>query len=274
MYTGMSIGLTLGVMFGALYKGDLFYSTLLSIGIGSAAGLLIGLIHSPLSSIEGLMAGLMGGMMGAMLGEMISPNESIVILKVLSVLSLSSIFLFFIFPLTKPEQNLITKKWLFKPLIVFVTFLIFLVSSELIFKSATMPYAESPKEQTGYQSQYTHNSSNQHEEIHTINIIASDMRYQPSTLTVAKGTTARIVLQNDDQVEHDIEIKGITANITDSPGGGGHDHSSSNESFHLHAQANSSNQLEFLPSEKGVYEFFCTIPGHKEKGMTGLLIVT
>ncbi|MFP3361613.1 plastocyanin/azurin family copper-binding protein, partial [Planococcus sp. SIMBA_143] len=46
-----------------------------------------------------------------------------------------------------------------------------------------------------------------------------------------------------------------------------------NESFHLHAQANSSNQLEFLPTEKGVYEFFCTVPGHKENGMTGTLIV-
>ncbi|WP_201715556.1 cupredoxin domain-containing protein [Rossellomorea arthrocnemi] len=211
------------------------------------------------------MAGLMGGMMGAIFGEMISPNESIVILKILSVLSLSSIFLFFIFLRAKPDQYLITKKWLFKPLIVFVTFLIFLVSGELIFKSATMPYADSPKEQTGHQSQYIHNSSNQHEGIHTINIIASDMRYQPSTLTVAKGTTVRIVLQNDDQVEHDIEIKGITANFTDSPGGGPDHSSQSNKSFHLHAQVNSSNQLEFHSAEKGVYDFSAPSLGIKKK---------
>ncbi|WP_201715557.1 hypothetical protein [Rossellomorea arthrocnemi] len=46
MYTGMCIGLTLGVMFGALYQGDLFYTTLLSIGIGGTVGLMIGVIHS------------------------------------------------------------------------------------------------------------------------------------------------------------------------------------------------------------------------------------
>lgn len=273
MYTGMCIGLTQGVMFGALYQGDLFYSTLLSMGIGGTVGLMIGIIHSPLSSIEGLMAGLMGGMMGAMLGEMISPKESIMILKILLVLSSCSIFLFFIFPRTKSKQYLITKKWLFKPLVVFVSIIIFFVSGELFFKSAAMPYEESPKEQSGHQSQPNHKSSIQPEKIHTINIIASDMRYQPSTITVEKDTTARIVLQNDDQVEHDIEIRGITANVPDSPGGHDHHSSQSNDSIHLHTQANSSNQLEFSPAKNGIYEFFCTIPGHKEKGMIGMLIV-
>jgi uncharacterized cupredoxin-like copper-binding protein len=273
MYTGMSFGLTLGVMFGSLYQGDLFYSTLLSMGIGGIAGLLIGIIHSPLSSIEGLMAGLMGGMMGAMLGEMISFKESIMILKILSGLSLCSIFLFFIFPRTKPEQDLITKKWLFKPLAVFITIFAFFFSGELLFKSTASPHSESTKEQTEHQSHPDHNGSNQTGDIHTINIIASEMRYLPSTVTVVKDTPARIVLQNDDQVEHDIEIKGITANAPNSNGGHAHHSSISNESFHLHAQANSSNQLEFLPTEKGVYEFFCTVPGHKENGMTGTLIV-
>jgi uncharacterized cupredoxin-like copper-binding protein len=276
MYTGMSIGLTLGVMFGALYQGDLFYSTLLSMGMGAAAGMLIGIIHSPISCIEGLMAGLMGGMMGAMLGEMISTNESILILKILSVLSLCSIFLFFVFQRTTPQQYLITKKWLFKPMTVFVVILAFLIIGELLFKPASLPHTELPKDQTGQQSQHNHNSSNSSnhsEEAQIIKIIASDMRYQPSIITVSKDKTSTIVLQNDDQIEHDIEVKGITANVPGSPDGHDHHSSQSNGSLHLHAQANSSSKLEFFPTEKGVYEFFCTVPGHKESGMSGTLIV-
>jgi uncharacterized cupredoxin-like copper-binding protein len=33
------------------------------------------------------------------------------------------------------------------------------------------------------------------------------------------------------------------------------------------------NQLEFTPTAAGTYEFWCTVPGHKEAGMIGKLIV-
>jgi uncharacterized cupredoxin-like copper-binding protein len=31
--------------------------------------------------------------------------------------------------------------------------------------------------------------------------------------------------------------------------------------------------LEFTPTKPGTYEFICTVPGHKEAGMVGALIV-
>ncbi|WP_409254055.1 cupredoxin domain-containing protein [Bacillus sp. SCS-153A] len=270
MYSGMSIGLTLGVMLGALYQGDLYTSTLFSIGAGAVIGFLIGIIHSTLSSIEGLMSGLMGGMMGAMLGEMISTSESIMIIKFLLLLSVISVFLYFILPQTKPAESLASKGWLFKPLAAFLVIGAIFVFSEKLFSSAPLQNLKAPADENHHESapQHHHNNTKKPEEKQTIKIIASDMRYQPSIVTISKDTAVKFVFQNQDNVDHDIEIKTKTT-----AAGQGHGHHTSQGSFHLHAEANSSSQQDFLPAEKGVYVFYCTIPGHKENGMTGTLIV-
>jgi len=72
-----------------------------------------------------------------------------------------------------------------------------------------------------------------------------------------------------DNVEHDIEIKGI--DITNLSGATGHLHS--NAALHLHVPPKSQNQIKFIPLETGQYQFYCTIPGHREAGMTGIMKV-
>jgi uncharacterized cupredoxin-like copper-binding protein len=32
--------------------------------------------------------------------------------------------------------------------------------------------------------------------------------------------------------------------------------------------------IEFTPSQPGEYEFFCSVPGHKEAGMRGTMVVS
>jgi uncharacterized cupredoxin-like copper-binding protein len=39
------------------------------------------------------------------------------------------------------------------------------------------------------------------------------------------------------------------------------------------AAGGQSAMLEFTPSKPGTYEFWCTVAGHKEAGMTGTLVV-
>ncbi|MCH7860368.1 MAG: multicopper oxidase domain-containing protein, partial [Proteobacteria bacterium] len=41
-----------------------------------------------------------------------------------------------------------------------------------------------------------------------------------------------------------------------------------------HAMPGTTASVIFTATEPGEYEFFCTIPGHKEAGMVGRLIVT
>lgn len=43
--------------------------------------------------------------------------------------------------------------------------------------------------------------------------------------------------------------------------------------LHFSAPAGETRSITFTPTEAGTYEFVCTVPGHKEAGMTGTLIV-
>lgn len=52
------------------------------------------------------------------------------------------------------------------------------------------------------------------------------------------------------------------------------ENTTSSADFHLHASAQEQTKLTFTPVQESSYELYCTIPGHKEKGMIGLLIVT
>jgi len=42
---------------------------------------------------------------------------------------------------------------------------------------------------------------------------------------------------------------------------------------HGASPAGANNSVKFTPSEPGEYELLCTVPGHKEAGMTGTLAV-
>ncbi|WP_282155978.1 plastocyanin/azurin family copper-binding protein [Cytobacillus gottheilii] len=269
MVMGMNIGLTAGVLFGSLYQGDLYSSTLISIAVGAIGGIACGISFGTLSSIEGFMSGLMGGMMGAMLGEMISHEQSTVMLNILLTLTTSSLLLFYILPNSKGCENKVSKKsWFLKPLLTFVLLLSFLLfGNQLDNNLALSDSSISDKHNHGNQ-----NDSKLEEAQNVIlNVHPSDFSYSPSEIIVEKNQATSITLNNHDQIDHDIEIKNIS--FQESSNSQHTEHTTGGADFHLHASANSSADITFTPTKTGIYEFYCTIPGHKESGMTGKLIV-
>jgi uncharacterized cupredoxin-like copper-binding protein len=265
MFLGMNIGLTAGVLMGNVHQGNLFYSTLLSMAIGMLAGSLCGLAFGVLSWLEGLMAGLMGGMMGAMLGEMITANQSLIITKILLTLSISSIFLFAIFKQPTSKSNG-KKIWFLKPIITFILVASYLIGGQYLqSESGDLITMDSPSNHNQHGSKINKGKSP------IIDIEASDMTYFPSSLDVEKGKPVTLVFRNKDQIIHDIEVNSksfeIVNNTTD------HQHDNPTSSLHLHAKPNSNETLTFIPMEEGTYEFYCTVPGHKESGMVGKLVV-
>ncbi|MCM3124797.1 MULTISPECIES: hypothetical protein [unclassified Mesobacillus] len=145
MYFGMNTGLTSGILLGAIYRGDLFSSTLLSILIGGVSGCILGASYNTLTSIEGLMSGIMGGMMGAMLGEMLPPEKSFVFINIFLAFSLSSLFLF------KVHMNhssvIKSLKDLIKPAIVFILLTLYLLSGNLLEEQWIHDLQHSPEQQ-------------------------------------------------------------------------------------------------------------------------------
>jgi uncharacterized cupredoxin-like copper-binding protein len=257
MCLAMNIGLTAGVLFGSIYQGDIFISTIVSMFIGMIVGLLCGMGLGLLPSIEGTMAGLMGGMMGAMLGAMIQVSQISIILIILLTFSLSSMLLFLILPGKDNQADRIYKmSWLLKPFTILVV-----VSAYLLygFNLSKEVYIKNKKTKD--------NAGNQN--VMTINIETKGNKYKPSSFIIRKNLQVSLILKNMDNTEHDIEIEDIA--IKNLSGNAGHQHS--NAAFHLHVPPTSQNIIEFIPLETGIYQYYCTIPGHKEAGMTGVMKV-
>jgi uncharacterized cupredoxin-like copper-binding protein len=86
-------------------------------------------------------------------------------------------------------------------------------------------------------------------------------------------------LENEGVLEHDFTIMTLPhSGEVVSVGHDDSDHDMSNldmtPEVHVAAAAGEQGTLEFTPAEPGSYEYFCSVPGHKEAGMVGALTVT
>lgn len=263
MYYAMNVGLTAGVLYGVLHQGNLFFSTLAAMAIGMLAGTLCGLCFGMLSIIEGIMAGIMGGMMGAMLGEMIQPDQSNLFIQFFLLLSVSTVFIILIATSAKdtPVQS---KQWMLKPLSLLVACVLFLViANSYTTKNGTLPQVTHNNHGSASESVDRHDQQ--------ITVVTKEMKYSLNEILVEKNVPVILTMDNLDTVEHDIEIR------TDAfmeLGDSHQHHGASNNWLHLHTAPFAKETLRFQVEESGVYEFYCTIPGHKEQGMRGQLIVS
>ena len=87
----------------------------------------------------------------------------------------------------------------------------------------------------------------------SVSITGSEFKFSPNIIQVPVGQKISLRLNNSGSVEHDLTIPG--------PG------------FSLPARAGQSATGEFTFDKPGVFEFICSIPGHKDAGMKGTLMV-
>jgi uncharacterized cupredoxin-like copper-binding protein len=114
-------------------------------------------------------------------------------------------------------------------------------------------------------------------------IKASDqLRFEPSNLTVKVGDTVRIRLDNTKGATlHDLSIDAIPAskvNVGESSEHAGHGApivvgTPSASQLHIAAAAGKSAVVEFVPTQPGRYAFYCSVSGHRQGGMEGVIIV-
>ena len=263
MFLGMNVGLTAGITFGSVYQGDLFLSTILGMVFGILAGSLCGACFGLLSSLEGIMSGLMGGMMGAMLGEMIATEQANVFIKIFLLFSFCTIFLTIILSTSK-RATIKNNEWLLKPILtsLMIGFVLFSGNSLSLEKAESKSMEE--------QEQDIHKVPHKLSESKKVVIETSDLNYSPQNVVVEKNMPITIELKNSDQMAHDIEIKNVSFNmLTQST----HQHGGKENVIHLHAEPHNTSVMTFSINEVGTYEFYCTIPGHKENGMVGKLVV-
>ena len=86
-----------------------------------------------------------------------------------------------------------------------------------------------------------------------IAMIAKDFKFTPNAINVAMGDRVRLTITSVDMTHtFTLPIFGIDKSI----------------------QAGQTATIEFLADQKGQFTFYCNVPGHASKGMTGRINVT
>ena len=79
--------------------------------------------------------------------------------------------------------------------------------------------------------------------------------FTPKEVAVLAGQPVTVTVINKGKVEHDFHIEALGVKL------------------HSLVPPGKSASLAFTPTKKGSFEFFCLVPGHKEVGMKGVIIV-
>lgn len=105
-----------------------------------------------------------------------------------------------------------------------------------------------------------------------IDVSLKDLRFTPEAVEVAAGKTVRINVRNMDGTEHDMLVEGLRIEkVGDAMNG---DHAGAMpDMLVVHTMANENGSITFRTDQKGAYQFYCTLPGHKDAGMVGRMTV-
>lgn len=117
----------------------------------------------------------------------------------------------------------------------------------------------------------------------TITLVGTEFKFDPNQLTVKAGQRVRIVFQNKGTVDHELEVEDLKADnvVLDLSQAGNIPADQKSEvmddaadgKVHPYAAAGGTATIDFTPTEAGTFDFACNLPGHKEQGMVGTMVV-
>ena len=106
----------------------------------------------------------------------------------------------------------------------------------------------------------------------TMTVALNEFQFQPSEITVGVGQPVKLVIKNNGTVLHDFVSDDAMVEVM-AEHGAEHDMPGMAPKMHAAIEAGQQSTLEFKATQAGTYTFYCTVPGHKEAGMVGKLIV-
>ena len=108
-----------------------------------------------------------------------------------------------------------------------------------------------------------------------VDVSLKDLRYTPNTVEVAAGKTVQVNVTNMDGMDHDMVVDGLRIEkVGEGEATGGHHAGVTPSTFIVHTMANENGSITFRTEQKGTYQFYCSLPGHKDAGMVGEMTVS
>jgi uncharacterized cupredoxin-like copper-binding protein len=106
----------------------------------------------------------------------------------------------------------------------------------------------------------------------TITLNMTEFQFQPAEITANVGQPIKLVMKNNGTVLHDFVSTDAMAEVM-AEQSAMHDMAEMETAMHAAVEPGQQSTLEFKATQPGTYTFSCTVPGHKEAGMVGKLIV-
>lgn len=110
----------------------------------------------------------------------------------------------------------------------------------------------------------------------TVSLQMQDVKFEPTQINARVDEVIEIDLKNLGLLDHDFTIEKIDADDAMRMNGmvpEGHQVHIDEYNVHVAMVSKAEAQLRLHVHERGTYEFFCTVPGHREAGMKGSLVV-
>ena len=109
-----------------------------------------------------------------------------------------------------------------------------------------------------------------------VSLEVADFKFTPNNLEVTAGQPVKLTVHNTSVLDHDFSIMEIPLQgAVEETGGMEHnmDGMAAEPELHIAVGGGQTGTLEFIPTKPGTYDFWCTVSGHKDAGMTGTLVV-
>lgn len=114
-----------------------------------------------------------------------------------------------------------------------------------------------------------------------MNVVMQDIAFKPSDLTGRVGEVIEVQFENEGVLLHDFTIDKMDADVMEMMGGSSNagaemhmdDDGADNAAMHMALDAGEEGRMRLHVHEPGTYTYYCTVPGHREAGMTGTLTI-
>ncbi len=110
----------------------------------------------------------------------------------------------------------------------------------------------------------------------TVEIMMTDMAFAPAEISADADRQVRLVFRNEGALSHDFTISEMPhgdMRMMGSASRGGHAHDARENAVHIAVDPGTTATLDLETTEAGTFEFFCSVPGHREAGMAGSFTV-
>jgi uncharacterized cupredoxin-like copper-binding protein len=112
----------------------------------------------------------------------------------------------------------------------------------------------------------------------TLAVEMQDIAFVPASLEVAAGEVVEIAFTNVGVITHDFTIEHADMDVMmmgemETAAGHEDDDHDAGVAMHVALETGHGATLRMRVHEPGEYEFSCTVPGHREAGMVGMLMV-